>query len=253
MARITVIANQKGGIGKTTTANMLSAGLIAKGFGVLTIDADPQSNLSHSMKADTSAKGVFEAMSGEPVTDLIQETPNGHVLASSSRLTGADKKFSDYGAEYLLQDAIAPIKDKYQYVVIDTPPALGILVINCLIAATDLIIPLTADMYSVIGLSQLLDTIERVKKRSNPGLCISGLLLTRYTHRAILSRDLKEAIEKKSTDIGTKLYGTIIREGIAIREAQTSLQSIFSHAPMSNAAIDYGNFVNEYLNDERGF
>ena len=247
MARATVIANQKGGVSKTTTSHALSAGLTTKNYSVLAIDLDPQGSLSTIMRADTNAKGVFEAMSGEPIAELVQETADGHILTSSTQLTGADKKFSDYGAEYLLKDALEPVKEKYQFIIIDSPPQLSILTVNALICATDLIIPLTCDLFAIMGLSQLLDTVGRIQKRGNPDLIIAGLLLTRYTHRAILNRDLKQSIETKASDLGTKLYSTIIREGVAIREAQTGRQSIFRHAPQSNAAIDYEDFINEYL------
>jgi len=245
--RISVIANQKGGIGKSTTALQLSAGLVAKKYSVLIIDADPQGNLSHTMRADPNAGGIFEALNGEQIERLIQRTEHGDILASSPQLTGADKKFADYGSEYLLSKALKSIKEKYQYIIIDTPPQLGILTINTLIAANDLIIPLTADLYALMGLSQLLDTVERVQEHGNPNLRIAGLLLTRYSHRAILSRDLKESIETKAREMGTKLYNTIIREGIAIREAQTNRQNIFEYEPKSNASVDYMDFVNEYL------
>jgi chromosome partitioning protein len=251
MTRITVIANQKGGIGKTTTAVNLRAGLTAKGFSVLTIDGDPQGNLSHTMKADAGIGGLFEILNGEPVTEFIQQTEHGHIIASSSQLTGADKKFTEYGSEYLLTKALKPIKEKYQYIIVDSPPQLGILTINALICCTDLIIPLTADLYSIMGLSQLLNNVERVQEYGNGNLYIAGLLLTRYSSRSIMNRDLKEAIEAKASDMGTKLYNTVIREGIAIREAQLNRQSIIKYAPNSNGAIDYMDFVNEYLKDER--
>jgi len=247
--RVTVIANQKGGIGKTTTANQLSAGLKAKGYSVLTIDIDPQGNLSHTMRANTSLGGVFEALNGEPINQLIQKTYQGDILASSVHLSGADKKFADYGAEYLLSKALKPLNEKYQYIIIDSPPQLGILTINTLIAATDLIIPLTADLYAFMGLSQLLNTVDRVREHGNANLNISGLLLTRYNNRSILNRDLKESISAKASEIGSKLYNTIIRENIAIREAQTNRQSIFDYAPNSNAAADYNEFINEYLEE----
>ena len=208
--RITVIANQKGGIGKSTTALQLSAGLTASKYSVLTIDADPQGNLSHTMRTDPNAGGIFEALNGEPIVGLIQKTEQGDILASSPQLTGADKKFADYGSEYLLSKALNPVKEKYQYVIIDCPPQLGILTINALIAANDLIIPLTADLYALMGLSQLLDTVERVQEHGNTNLRIAGLLLTRYSNRAILSRDLKESIEAKAVEMGTRLYNTCL-------------------------------------------
>lgn len=248
-ARITSCVLQKGGTGKSTTSHALSTGLKTKGYKVLTIDTDAQGNLSHSMYADMSKKGLFEALSGEPVIDLIQSTPQGDIIASSSKLVGADKIFIDIGMEYLLAEALAPIKDRYDYIIIDCPPQLGVLVINALVASTDLIIPITSDMYAIQGLAQLLSNIDKVRHRPNPCLRIDGILLTKYSGRSILSRDLKESIEEQATAMGTKLYKTIIREGISIREAQTQRMSIFEYAPKSNPAIDYENFIIEYLGE----
>ena len=250
MARITACCLQKGGTAKSTTSHALSAGLRIRNFKVLTIDLDPQGNLSRSMRADTNAKGLFEALNGEPVADLIQQTEQGDVIPSSSRLIGADKVFTDLGMEYLLSESLAPIKDIYDYIIIDCPPQLGLLVINALVAATDIIIPITSDMYAMQGLSQLLTTIEKVWHRPNPSLRIDGILLTKYNGRSILSRDLKESIEMQAKVMGTKLYNTIIREGVSIREAQTQCMDIFQYAPTSNPAIDYNDFIREYLRKE---
>ena len=248
MTRITACVLQKGGTGKSTTSHALSAGLTSRGFKVLTIDLDPQGNLSYSMRADTNERGLFELLSGEPISDLIQKTQQGNIIASSSRLVGADKVFIDFGMEYLLSEALTPIKNSYDYIIIDCPPQLGVLVINALVVATDIIIPITSDIYAMQGLSQLLSNIEKVRHRPNPGLRIDGILLTRYSGRSILSRDLKESIEAQATVMGTKLYKTIIRESVSIREAQTRRIDIFQYAPTSNPAIDYNNFISEYLN-----
>lgn len=251
MARITACCLQKGGTGKSTTAHALSTGLTARGFKVLTIDLDPQGNLSHTMQADTNKKGLFEALSGEPIIGLIQKTLQGEIIASSSQLVGADKIFIDFGMEYLLSEALVPIKDNYDYIIIDCPPQLGVLVINALVASTDIIIPITSDLYAMQGLAQLFSNIEKVRHRPNPGLRIDGILLTKYSNRSILSRDLKDDIEKQAAVLGTKLYTTIIREGVSIREAQTQRISIFDYAPTSNPAIDYNNFISEYINGRR--
>ena len=251
MARITAICNQKGGVGKTTTAHALAAGLSARFFRVLIIDADPQGNLSYSMRADTNNKGLFEAFYGEPVTVLIQPTSQGDIIASSTRLIGADKIFVEYGMEYLLSDAIAPIKEKYDYIIIDSPPQLGVLIVNALVACTDIIIPLTADMYAMQGLSQLILNVDKVKRHPNPNIRIDGILLTRHSGRSILSRDLKESIEARAAEMGTRLYNTVIREGVAVRECQTQRTNVFEYAPKSKVASDYDAFVREYLNCER--
>jgi chromosome partitioning protein len=199
------------------------------------------------MRADTAGKGLFEALNGEPITDLIQTTEQGDILASSSRLVGADKIFTDLGMEYLLLEALTSVRDNYDYIIIDCPPQLGLLVINALVAATDIIIPITSDLYAMQGLSQLISNIERTRHRPNPDLRIDGILLTKYSGRSIISRDLKESIEEQAEKMGTKLYTTIIREGVSVREAQLQRTDIFSYAPTSNPAVDYNDFIDEYL------
>jgi chromosome partitioning protein len=249
LARITACCLQKGGTGKSTTSHALSAGLVRRGFKVLLIDTDPQGNLSHSMQADTNKRGLFEALNGENIVELIQQTTQGHIVASSSQLTGADKKFTEVSSEYLLVDALAPVMDAYDFIIIDCPPQLGVLTVNALVAATDIIIPITSDIYAIQGLAQLLSNIEKIKRRANPSLLIDGILLTRYSSRSILSRDLKESIEARAAEMGTKLYNTIIREGVSIREAQTNKMNIFEYAPTSNQALDYNDFISEYLKE----
>ena len=246
-ARISSCVLQKGGTGKSSTTHALSAGLRARGYKVLTVDADPQCNISHTMQANTADKGLFEVLGGEPAADIIQHTEQGDILASSQRLVGADKLFADINSEYLLTDALAPVKDSYDYVLIDCPPQLGILTINALVAATDLVIPITADLYALQGLALLMSNIEKVKLRANPGLRIDGILLTKYSNRSVLSRDLREDLEAQAAAMKTQLYKTVIREGVAVREAQAQRTSIFDYAPSSNPAKDYNDFIEEYL------
>jgi chromosome partitioning protein len=252
MARVTVFANQKGGVSKSTTTHALSAGLIKRGFRVLVIDTDPQANLTRTMQADTKEKGLYEVLNGESAYELVQNTPHGEILSSSQQLIGADKKFADVGSEYILADALIPVKSNYDFILIDTPPQLGILTVCALVASNDVIIPITADIYAMEGLSQLASNIEKIKRRPNPELRVGGILLTRYSGRSVLSRDLKDAIEEQAAEIGTTVYKTIIREGVSIREAQAQRMSIFSYAPASNQAKDYDDFINEYLNEGGG-
>jgi chromosome partitioning protein len=163
-------------------------------------------------------------------------------------LAGADIEFSDTGREYLLLEALEPLKASYDFIIIDSPPTLGILTINALTAAHDLIIPMGADAYSVQGLSQLKQTIEKVKKRCNPSLSIAGLLITRYDGRTILSKELRETIENNAASaVGTAVFKSVIREGIAVKESQTQQISLYAASPKSNAALDYSAFVDEYL------
>jgi len=248
IARITVIINQKGGVGKTTTAHALGTGLIKKGYKVLLVDTDPQGNVSHTMQADTIGKGLYEAMKEElPAVELIQRTPQGDILPSTLLLTAADMEFVSTGREYILETVLESVKNNYDYIVIDSPPQLGILTINALVASDDVIIPMTADIYSLQGLNQLHSTINKVRKFCKKNIVIAGLLLTRYSDRTILSRELKESVEAKARELDSRLYNAIIREAVSIREAQTARQSIFDYAPKSNPAVDYMDFVTEYL------
>lgn len=246
MARVVTIANQKGGCGKTTTAAALAAGLSARGYKTLAVDCDAQSNLTFNLSADETAPGLYEVLKGGiTATEAIQQTAQGHIIGASLMLAGADIEFNSIGREYLLSEALEPVKKNYDFIVIDTPPALGILTINALTAAQDVIITVGADIFSLHGFSQLNATISNIKRRCNPGLNIAGVLITRYSGRAILSQELRETIESKAAQIGTEVFSTAIREGIAVKEAQTRRESIFNGR--SNAAADYNAFTDEYL------
>jgi chromosome partitioning protein len=234
---------------KTTTAHALITGLAYKGYKALAVDTDPQGNLTYTMNADEDAGGVYELLKGNITPqEAIQHTEQGDIISGSLMLSGADMEFSDTGREYLLSEALEALKPVYDFIVIDSPPTLGIITVNALTAAHDLIIPMGADAYSLQGLSQLNTTISKVKKRCNPNLNIAGLLITRYSGRAILSQELRETIENKAARaVGTSVFDTVIREGIAIKEAQTQQASLYSTAPKSNAAVDYLAFIDEYL------
>jgi chromosome partitioning protein len=169
---------------KTTTAHALATGLISKGYKVLVVDTDPQGNISYAMQANINGKGLYEAMREETTAaEIIQHTPQGDIIPSTLLLTAADLEFTQRGREYILNSVLEPVKEKYSHIVIDSPPTLGILTINALVACTDVIIPLTADIFALQGLSQLYRNIDRVKKFCNKNVHIAGLLLTRYSSR----------------------------------------------------------------------
>ena len=251
--RVTTIINQKGGVGKTSTAHVLATGLKHKEYNVLVVDVDPQGNLSYTMGADTSGRGLYEAMREEATAlELIQKTPQGDTLPSTLLLSAADMEFTNTGREWILDSVLQPVKQNYDYVIIDSPPTLGILTVNALTACNDVVIPMGADIYSLQGLNQLYSTIGKVRKFCNRDITIAGLLLTRYNGRAILSRDIKEAIESKAAELGAPLYKTFIREAIAVREAQTNRQSLIEYAPTATATLDYMEFIDEYLAQAKG-
>ena len=248
MKEIIAVINQKGGVGKTTTTLAIGAGLILRGFKVLYIDLDAQTNLSHTLKAQNNVSSVMELLEKKvKITDVIQQTSQGDIIPSSPALSGADAFITEVGKEYRLKEAINSIKENYDYILIDTPPALGVLTINALTACTGIIIPAQADTYSLQGINQLYATIETVRQYCNNSLEIKGILLTRYSARAILSRDISDIMEQTAKQLNTKLFKTAIRETIAVKEAQANQQDIFSYAPKNNAALDYTDFINELL------
>lgn len=245
------VINQKGGVGKSTTALAIGAGLTLKGYSVLYVDLDAQGNLTFVMGADTNhynALGVLQRP--ETAKEELQHTPQGDIIASSPALAGADTVITATGKEYRLREALQSLSGNYEYCIIDTPPALGILTINALTACTGAIIPAQADMFSLQGIGQLNTTIETVKKYCNPALSIMGIVLTRYSPRSIISREVAEMIEDTAAQLQTKLYKAKIRECTALKEAQATRQSIYSYAPKSNATADYTALVNEILGEE---
>ena len=251
MSKAIAVINQKGGVGKSTTALAIGAGLSLKGYSVLFIDLDAQGNLSYTLGADTkgyNAMGVLERP--ETAKEEIQHTPQGDIIASSPKLAGADKLLEETGKEYRLKEALESLQGAYDYIIVDTPPALGILTINALTAGTGAIIPAQAHIYSLQGIGQLNSTIETVKKYCNPSLSIMGIVITRFNGRSIIRREVAEMLEHTADQLHTKLFSSKIRECTALVEAQATKQNIYSYAPRSNATADYKALVDEIIKGE---
>jgi chromosome partitioning protein len=248
MEQIIAITNQKGGVGKSTTAHALGAGLRQQGSKILYVDMDAQGNLSYALGGGQGGNSTLEVLTrGCTAAKAIQSTAGGDLIGSSPALSGADKTLTQVGAEYRLREALEPLKADYDYILIDTPPSLGILTVNALAACTWAIIPAQADTFSLHGIGQLYNTISTVRQYCNKALTIKGILLTRHNTRAILSRDMQELLSQTAQSLGTSLFTTSIREGIAIKEAQAKQTDIYDYAPRSNAAMDYNQFVEEVL------
>lgn len=253
MITIAVIA-QKGGVGKTSTAQAVGAGL-AKYYAarVLYVDTDAQGNLSRSMEADntgTAGADALEIMTGRATAEAaIQHTAHGDIIASSPALSGADREpsLSKVGREYRLRKALEAVSGAYDYCIIDTPPALSIITVNALTACDKVIIPAQADDYSLEALDRLRETIETVKTYCNPSLQVDGILLTRYNGRAVISREIAEMMESEAIAQKSRIYSTKIRECTAVKEAQAMREDIFSYAPRSNAAKDYRALLEEIV------
>lgn len=252
--KIIVIANQKGGVSKTTTSHSLGAGLGIKGFKVLLIDLDPQANLSDNAGVDThDINSVYGVMKNRVnINDVIINKEFFDIIPASLDLASADMEFTSTGKEWLLKEKIKEIKKDYDYIIIDTPPALGILTINAFTSADQVIIPTNASIFATSGIVQLYNSIETVKKYTNPDLKIDGILFTRFNDRTIISADIEEITRIISEQIKTKVYKTKIRASIRIEEAQANRKDIFTYSPDNNVAIDYMNFIEEYLNNQEG-
>jgi chromosome partitioning protein len=251
LRNVYTVINQKGGVGKSTTVLSLGAGFAIKGFKVLFVDMDAQGNLTHSLGSPENGASVFDVLTGDAgAEEAIVKGERWDCITSSPELAGADLSLGSTGKEFKLKEAIAPVLQKYDYVVIDTPPALGILTINALTACTGAIVPSQADIYSLLGIGQLHGTIQAVKKYCNPTLKISGILLTRYNRRSILSRDVADMIEQTAERLETVVYKATIREAVAIRESQAQQKDIFTYAPKGAVTADYKKFVEEVLSNE---
>lgn len=242
--RIFSISSQKGGTAKTTTAAAMAAGAAMRGQKALVIDLDPQGSLTYIMGADGNAQGSYELL--KEGRAAVQACNGVDVIPASLNLAGIDVELSQKpGRDFILREALEPIKEKYSYIILDTAPQLGTLLINALTASTDVIIPVQADVFALQGIYQLLDTIAQVQRYTNKDLQIAGVLLTRYNTRTVISRDLTESIQEKCDSFNIPLLKTAIREGVAIKEAQLMRQSIYDYAADSNATKDYIKLLEE--------
>jgi chromosome partitioning protein len=249
MGKVISISNQKGGVGKTTTTGAIAAGFKIKGFKVLCVDLDSQSNLSFSAGAETDeCPTIYEVLKNEVKTSFsIQRTESFDIITSNILLSGIELEFTQTGREFLLKEALSSVKDKYDYIFIDTPPALSILTVNAFTASDYIIIPMLSDIFSLQGIAQLSETIKRVKTYCNPELKIEGILLTKYNKRTILSKEIRGTAELIANELGTSLYKTTIRSSVAVMEAQTSQQNIHQYSPKNGATTDYVDLVNELI------
>lgn len=223
MATVISISNQKGGVGKTTTTYALAAILSDRGFRVLAVDLDPQSNLTFCMAGDNeNMPTIYDVFKGNAkVKQAVQTTDISDLISSNILLSGVELEFTNLGREYILSDALRTILPLYDYILIDTPPALSILTINAFTASDYILVPMHADIFSLQGMAQLYDTIERVKLYCNPHLQYAGIVLTRCNARTRLAAEVRGTAELLSKDLGIPLFETSIRNSVAISESQS--------------------------------
>jgi chromosome partitioning protein len=240
-----VIANHKGGVGKTTSSINISAGLAKKGKNVLIIDADPQSNLTESFGIFDPVEDLCLSFSkGEPLP-IINVKKNLSIVPNSLNFSGIELEIAGrMPREIILKELMAGLDKTYDYCIIDCPPSLGLITLNALVAADEVYIPMEAEFLAYRGIDSIVGIINLVKKHFNPGLMIKGVFFTKYNEQRVLTKEIKNQIKGY---FGDNLMKTAIRVNVALAEAQSSGKDIFEYDPKSNGAKDYMSLVNEII------
>jgi len=247
---VIAIANQKGGVGKTTTAINLSAALARIGKKVLLVDLDPQANSSLTFLAhDEFDLTVYEFLTDTQASfaDVIRQTrlPGLDILPSRISLAKFESKLiGEFDAPFRLKDKMDGIAEAYEYVVIDTPPTLGLITVNALVASDYLIVPIQPSYFALEGTDDLLDTVEKVRSRPNPNLKVLGVLITLLDKRTTLAKDIHEQIKGV---FGEKVFDTVISKSVRLEESPAYKESIFTFAPASSGAVEYAKLCEEVM------
>ena len=244
------IANQKGGVGKTTTAINLSAALAMAGKKVLLIDLDPQGNSSLTFLDHSNIdRSIYEWLTEPDVefNGIVRNTavPDLHILPSRISLAKFESKLiGEFDAPFRLKDRMESLAGSYEYILIDTPPTLGLITVNALVASDYLIIPIQPSYFALEGTDDLLETFEKVKARPNPNLQVLGVVITMYDKRTTLAKDIQEQIK---TVFGEKVFETVISKSVRLEESPAYKETVFTFAPNSSGAVEYSSLCEEVI------
>jgi chromosome partitioning protein len=249
MAKVIAVSNQKGGVAKTTTAQAIAAILKQRGHRVLAIDGDPQGNLSDSVGAAVGdVYTIYEVLKQEAsIADAIQPLPVFDIVPADIVLASADQTLAQTGKEYRMKEAVEPVLNRYDYIVIDTPPSLGILTINAFTAADEVIIPTTPGKFAIKGIKELHSTVQSVKKYCNSRLAIRGILFTKFDPRTNNSKDMRILVEKLSEALDIPLFKSYVRSRVAVDEAQSRSRDVLTFKGCEDIARDYNRMIDEFL------
>lgn len=245
MATIVSFLNHKGGVGKTTSAINLGAGMVELGKKVLLVDLDPQANLTLALGIGRQRYSIYEALRGESELTPVTAKENLDVITSTLDLSSAEMELiNEAGREYILRELFEPVQEEYDYIIIDCPPSLGLLSLNALTSSQYVIIPLQTEFLALQGLAKIKQVIDKVRFRLNKKLQIGGVVATMYDHRRILNREVVETIEKYFGDL---VFDIRIRENVALAEAPAQSQDIFNYSKRSKGAADYLELAREFI------
>jgi chromosome partitioning protein len=250
VAIVITIANQKGGVGKTTTAINLAAALAAKRKKTLLVDMDPQANSTISFLQESDLTGsIYEVLIDPTIQmrDVTHRTALADLSLVPARISLAkleSKLIGDFDSHFRLRDRIESVRGSYDFIIIDTPPTLGLITVNALVAATHLLIPIQSSYYALEGTDDLLETLDKVKSRPNPDLQVLGVLITLHDKRTTLSRDVSDKIQEA---FGDKVFKTVISKSIRLEESPAYKESIFTFAPHSSGAFEYYSLSEEVM------
>lgn len=245
MGLVISLLNHKGGVGKTTSAINIGAALVELGKKVLLIDLDPQANLTLSLGIPRHPNTIYEAIRGESPLVPYNVKENMDVVISTLDLSGAEMELiNEAGREFIMRELFEPVKDNYDYLIIDCPPSLGLLTLNALTSSDIVYIPLQTEFLAMQGLAKIKQIIQKVKLRLNKKLEIGGVIPTMYDHRKVLNRDVVATIKKY---FGALVFETMIRDNVALAEAPAQRKDIFAYNPNSSGAEDYLALAKEIL------